>query len=184
MGISGGLSQSVVIVTSEVFQVKFISESLQCPESQLEMNACILPNIPNNGTMTLDPKFAQPDVAPGAPLKWHLQLSVWAGIALTQGCVGAVPPLLSTRFSPWCCFMRFLTSLAQVGRHIHTGCILGALLKQGPTDHLHQAQGQSELKTEVYFGPVVTGARYVLVAQFLAVNFLGEQMKKELVAVK
>ena len=69
MGISGGLSQSVVIVTSEVFQVKFISESLQCPESQLEMRACILLNIPNNGTMTLEPKFAQPDVAPGAPLK-------------------------------------------------------------------------------------------------------------------
>ena len=86
--------------------------------------------------------------------------------------------------STLCLFMCFLTSPAHVGRHIHTGCILGTLLKQGPTDHLHQAQGQSELKTEVYFGPVVTGARYVLVAQFLAVNFLGEQMKKELVAVK
>ena len=125
LGISVGLSQSVVLVTSEI---KFISESLSRVSTRNEglHSAQYLQWYNDTGA-----KVGSTRCCSRTPLKWHLQLSVWAGIALTQGCVAAVPPLLSTRFSPLFLFMCFLTSPAQVGRHINTGCILGTLLKQG-----------------------------------------------------
>ena len=89
LGISVGLSQSVVLVTSEI---KLISESLSRVSTRNEglHSAQYLQWYNDTGA-----KVGSTRCCSRAPLKCHLQLSVWAGIALTQGCVGAVPPLLS-----------------------------------------------------------------------------------------
>ena len=136
-----------------------ISSRNHCPKSHLEIKtrACILLNIPNL-TMTLESKlnsaqYFQWDNDTGAKvdstrrpttlpalhrtLTIHLQLSVWVGIALTQGCVAVY-----LQDSLHCVFSCDSSDLLHKrgGLFFYTGCILGTFLKQGPTEPLTSGQ--------------------------------------------
>ena len=167
LGISVGLSQSVVLVTSEI---KFISESLSRVSTRNEglHSAQYHQSDNDTGAKVCSTRCCSRRTTqvppPALSVGWD---RVDAG--LRRRC--ATSPLhkiLST------VSFHVLPYITCTRGHIHSGCILGTLLKQRPSEPLAPGttQGQSELKAEVYFGPDITGARYVLLTQLLAVIFL------------